>query len=746
MGSDFNQNSDNDIPDWLKGMGEGNDNAEFDSGDQLSSDSSDQENIPDWLSNIRESEDDDAPTFMDEEVPDEDTDSWLDSIREKHQAETENLKKQSQDEEETDSSEESDDYMEKIRRLKEADESSWSEPEEEDSGWGSPPEEDQPDDEIAAAWASDSDEPGSAEEEEDLPDWLSGLPSLDPIEQPSSLEDDSDDDEDVIPDWLRSMDQPSAQSEPSPQDEVEENIEEKWEAEEEETPVEQDQQADLPHVSPLSEPPPTTSSLPTWLENLQTSGLTLPEDIPDDDEEVEEGFAESFDLTQEDVSSVLSEADDLPDWIGEDVEEREEEEEEEEEPEIPRLIAPSFEREQPLEESDEEEEIEIEKAELPTWLQAMRPVEAVTSATDIEEDEGTHREQEKVGPLSGLRDVLPAEPHVVHFGSQATPVPSFTQTDMQKQYSKLLLNLVEEETTSPPAEKRGVALPQQILRWVIAVILVAVLVFVLWFRVDVFGMPSVGVPQENIDVVNAVNSLSAGQRVLVAFEYQPALSGEMESVTAGIINHILSLDAEMVLFSSQPTGPGLAETFLQRAYLNSETQSSQQYTNLGYLSGGSAALLNFANNPRRAMPLQDAAGASLWDQTPLAGINTIKDFSLVLVITDDPDTARSWVEQVQPLLDPAGDGTGTPLIMAVSAQAEPLVYPYYVTSPQQVTGYVSGLSGGAFYESYSNTQLIAHQYWNAYNIGLLLTVFIIAIGAVFNLARQSFTKAGRGRS
>ncbi|HKJ27583.1 MAG TPA: hypothetical protein VJ965_08095 [Anaerolineales bacterium] len=734
MSSDFNQDSENDIPDWLRGMEDGNDDAEFGSGDLFPSDSSDQEDVPEWLAGIRSTESNDEPTFMDEEVPDKDTDEWLESIRDKHQAETENLKKPRTD------ADDNDDYLEKIRKLKETEDSEGDDDDEEDPGWGSVGSDEEPQDEIAAAWASNTGELDSTDDdEEDLPDWLSGLPSLDPVKDSPVRRQEPAENEDENDEWLQTIRQQNRGADEGLSGEKEE-----------ETPAEEEDDSELPHVSPLSDPPPDTGSLPTWLENLQTAGLVLPEDLRDEDEEIDEGFVESFDYRDEDVSSLLSEADDLPDWIGEDVEESEEEEEEE--PEIQRL-PPSIPQEtetftESEFEEDDGEDVEIEKAELPTWLQAMRPVEAVTSAADLgdEDDETTHREQEKVGPLSGLSDVLPAEPHVVHFGSQATPTPSFTLSDVQKRYSKLLLSMVEGETKSPPAEKRSVALPQQILRWVIAVVLVLVVVFVLWFRVDLFGMPAAGIPPENAAVINTVNTLTPGQRVLVAFEYQPALSGEMESVSAAIINHLLSKQVELVLFSSQPTGPGLAEAFLQQEYLVSDYLRNHQYVNLGYLSGGSAALLNFANDPRRAMPLQDASGANRWDQAPLSGISTLKDFAMVLVITDDPDMARSWVEQVQPILDPSSDGGGTPLVMAVSAQAEPLVYPYYLTSPRQVTGYVSGLSGGAFYESQNGVRIVANQYWNAYNVGLLLTVLIIALGVVFNLARQTFVNTGREKA
>ena len=117
----------------------------------------------------------------------------------------------------------------------------------------------------------------------------------------------------------------------------------------------------------------------------------------------------------------------------------------------------------------------------------------------------------------------------------------------------------------------------------------------------------------------------------------------------------------------------------------------------------------------------------------------------MLVLTDDPDLARSWIEQVGPAMDPGGTGQGVPLAMVVSAQAEPLVYPYYYASPRQISGLVSGVTGGAYYENVVGFSE-AGSFWTAYNAGLVLAVIIIAVGSSFNLARNSLQGFGKGRS
>jgi hypothetical protein len=213
-----------------------------------------------------------------------------------------------------------------------------------------------------------------------------------------------------------------------------------------------------------------------------------------------------------------------------------------------------------------------------------------------------------------------------------------------------------------------------------------------------------------------------------------------------VVDHLLNQGAHPVVISTQPTGPGLAENFLQSTQSHHLYISDRHYVNLGYISGGTAALLHFAADPRAAVPLPLQEGGSGWDKSPLTGINEIRDFTMVLVISDDPDSARGWIEQVGPfLVDPSNPQSRTPLIMVVSAQAGPLVYPYYLSSPKQVDGLVSGLSGGAYYENTTNRPGLARQYWNGFSAGLIVSIIIIIFGGLFNIARLFLTSRRASR-
>ena len=739
----FSDDSDNDLPDWLSELGpeddDQSDRNREDPSDQFSAPEGDQEEA-DWLKDIRDQEGvrEDASTFLggragDQE--DDDEEAWLDSIREQYKAsDTEGLEVEDEDEGDQE------DFLEKIRALK-AEEEDYFEEEPEEEGF----EEERPlsDEEPTIRlqeWMAEEqvpsehgdEPPGLIEEpgreiEEEQPDWVSGLPDMDfdEADQGSQafINQEADEDDDDTPSWLRGVeDQDAEQPAPEIPAGTPPDVEPSGEELPGEEPAGQEPDEEVSQSSAFTEDPKVTGSLPSWMETLQTSGLVLPPEAGQEEELEGAGYSE------EEITT-LFEQDDLPDWLG-----PAEGEAEADQAEVGEETAPT----------EVQPEREIERGELPNWLRAIRPVEAVTSAVEEEEEEeeaADKPEKERVGPLSGLSDVLPAEPHIVHFGTPPRAAPGFELTDVQKEYTHLLQSLVEGEQAVTPPTRRSVANPQQILRWIIAVLLLTVTLGTLWLGNSfTLALPDpVGMPLENLAVVSLVNELGPEDRVLLAFEYQPGLSGELEAASTALVQHLLLQQAQLVLVSSQPVGPGLGEAFLKEHFSGVSYINQGGYANLGYISGGSAGLLGLAGDIRQG------GSDHSWDQPPLDAIQSIRDFSLVLVLTDDPDVARSWIEQVGPALNPDGTGQGVPLAMVVSAQAEPLVYPYYSASPRQISGLVSGVTGGAYYENVVGAST-ASGFWTAYNVGLMVAVIIIAVGSIFNLARNSLQGFGKGRT
>jgi hypothetical protein len=183
--------------------------------------------------------------------------------------------------------------------------------------------------------------------------------------------------------------------------------------------------------------------------------------------------------------------------------------------------------------------------------------------------------------------------------------------------------------------------------------------------------------------------------------------------------------AYLTLVSTVPTGPVQAERLIQgvNALGDHTYQSGDTLANLGYIPGGTVGIRSFAESPRQMMPFS-VDGLDVWNTSQLSGIQKLSDFAMVLVLTENPATARSWIEQVKPLLD------AKPLLMVVSAQVEPVVRPYFEGEPQVVQGIVAGLPGGATYENMIGRSNLARRYWDAYSVGISLIAILLVVGGV----------------
>ncbi|HJS29159.1 MAG TPA: hypothetical protein VJ768_06035 [Anaerolineales bacterium] len=405
------------------------------------------------------------------------------------------------------------------------------------------------------------------------------------------------------------------------------------------------------------------------------------------------------------------------------------------EPILPGVLQDAFAESEGMETPamEAEGEGDLAPADLPAWLKAMRPVEAVAAVSPFIGEGGADLSIEGAGPLAGLQGVLPADPGVAHSRSSAMGSMRVDVTKNQYDHVALLKSIVKDEIEPLQyEEKRALIQPAHILRWVIAVALIAFLLLPLLTGAVGSSQP-VFLPDETLAANQAIAALQPGQKVLVSFDYQPGLSGEMDAVAEPILQDLLRRQVLLTLVSTSPTGPALAETSLSEAGLveNFSLTHGQNYLNLGYIPGGAAGLQFFALNPQAVLTVpfnlsgftENPYGA--WSSPPLQGVSSLSNYALALVITDDAGVARAWVEQVSPSLG------ATPLIMAASGQAAPLVRPYFETVPPQVDGLVSGLLGGISYQQLAPATTLASTYWEAYNNGILVAIVLIIAGGFY---------------
>ena len=611
---------------------------------------------------------------------------------------------------------------------------------------------------LGALPASNEPAQQPSEQNEDL-SWLNNLGGTPIPEQPAQPA--SQPKEDLS--WLNAFEESPQPSQPSSREDLDWMSNLQGDAESlsatpfSEAPAEQDQAkpfeepAEVPHVSPFTPrqtaplyPEAEDTSIPDWLKSAtETPSMPLgaealdqfredykiptgPEEpfswknfVPEaraEDEQPPEPvtdasngaldpnlFAPAQDsstLSNQDVDSLFSV--DMPDWLSRPAPEEEIEKQPSEDigihAEGGEALAP---------------------VDLPSWVQAMRPVEAVLSEAAAAEDQPVERE----GPLAGFRGVIPVVP--IGSSRRPQPVPLKLQATQEQQASAAIMEQILASEISPRAlPSASTFASQRVLRLTIAALLLVLLSAAIFMHTQILPVS----PTLPIDVdaaSRAVELIPDNSSVLVVMDYQPSLAGEMEAVSGSLLNHLTLLRHPNLSFISTSTnGPGLVNRLLRNTSANNPDgfayQEGQNYLNLGYLPGGESGVLAFVQSPQAALPTMSA-------NIP----GSFSGYSAVILLSDHADSARSWIEQLQTAKQADPAIVNQPLLVVSSAQAGPMLQPY--VSSRQITGLVNGLSDAVRFEASKSRPGLARSYWDTFGVGVILAVILIMLGSFWSL-------------
>jgi hypothetical protein len=408
-------------------------------------------------------------------------------------------------------------------------------------------------------------------------------------------------------------------------------------------------------------------------------------------------------------------------------------------------------------------------ADTPEWLRRIRirhasEQPAKTASSEFSDWLDPERQADDTVPSVPLGDTepepveVPGAPEVV--GGETSPEqflrvqpPSAFSynlriTSTQHAHADLLDSIVAAEGSAVPLSRRKDSSASPLLRWGIAAILFLSILGPIVTNRQLSPLPAF--TEEAAQVNNLIEQLPGEASVLLAFDYDPGFSGELDAAAAAVVDHLISRGAYLTLVSTIPTGPVLAERFISGTVGHNNLVRNIHYVNLGFIPGGPTGLLSFAEDPQRTLPYS-LDGETAWSgdggagrrsvSPPLVGIDALADFNLVLILVDDSFTARSWIEQVQSRL--VGESFQTPLVMVVSAQVEPLVRPYYDADPRQVQGFITGLRGGTAYEQMTGRKIMPGYYWDAYIFGMSMAGLLVLIGALVGIAFTLFDRRGQ---
>jgi hypothetical protein len=365
--------------------------------------------------------------------------------------------------------------------------------------------------------------------------------------------------------------------------------------------------------------------------------------------------------------------------------------------------------------------------ELPSWVQAMRPVEGSRAGSG---GMPTDQTLESRGALAGLQGVLPSVPGYTPSSKPKAYSILLQATDEQKSHALLLEQILAAEAEPQPIASYAPLAASRPLRWFIAFVILALVTTVTVLRTQSFGLPvlSMDTANEIKGALDVAQNVPEGGPVLVVMDYRPSHAAELEAAAAPMFDQMdLLRHPKLVFLSTNEMGAVLTERLLSLPALKDRYRGAGQLTNLGYLPGGELGIRAFLQNPSTTMPMDVFRNSTTTSLQPVS----VVQFVAVIILTDNADSARIWIEQATAATYPLP--FTAPLVLITSAQAGPMIRPYYDSN--QVKGIVNGLYGAAIFEqNNANRPGTARNYWDAYSAGLLFAMITLVLGGLWNLA------------
>ncbi len=382
--------------------------------------------------------------------------------------------------------------------------------------------------------------------------------------------------------------------------------------------------------------------------------------------------------------------------------------------------------------SDSSEGTRIEKGNLPEWLKAIRPIEVVSP--DVSRLK-SQKITEKSGPLAGLKGVLTSESVTKTYSPPPAYSVTIDITDKQKSHLKILEEIISPVVQIDKSKKKSKTVLHRMEILLIPVFLLFIITYSLFIDHTDIKFPEI-LPAEAVRFHNlATGYLNRNQNsshVLVVFETEASSYPEMNLISEGFFENLFINNHWVTSISTNPNGVLVSEKILRNAQLNVPSYNfEERNTNLGYLPGFGIGIQAFLSNPKTTSPGIDF-NLNIWENPPLSEINTINDFDMIILVTDNSENAKLWIEQINLLVNDSD------LLLISSAQAAPLLQPYLQTN--QIDGMLSGIMGGLAFNllSQSETNNLG-RYWSIVQLAAIVFVFYILAGGVISIFNKAYS-------
>lgn len=220
-------------------------------------------------------------------------------------------------------------------------------------------------------------------------------------------------------------------------------------------------------------------------------------------------------------------------------------------------------------------------------------------------------------------------------------------------------------------------------RWIFLVMLLAVAIPIL----GGWRFPEEPSPMVQ-NVFDAIETLPAGSRVWMAYDYDPGAQGELHPMGMAFARHCALKGHKMYFATLWPQGTVMVQdciNMLEREF--PDIEYGTDYVNLGFRAGQEGPIKVIVTDLRKSFA-SDINSVSL-DELPMTrGVKNLQDVDLIINVSAGYPGTKEWVLY-------ASTPFGITTVAGCTGVQAPYLYPYV---PEQLLGMLGAIKGAAEYE------------------------------------------------
>lgn len=203
----------------------------------------------------------------------------------------------------------------------------------------------------------------------------------------------------------------------------------------------------------------------------------------------------------------------------------------------------------------------------------------------------------------------------------------------------------------------------------------------------------VQVTREVDRLVNELEALPPGAKVVAAFDYDPPSAPELQPMADAFMKYAFKHDLKVIVMGLWPQGPQQANQAIEAAMLVPEIaaknlQYGVDYVNLGFQSGNEFVIQGMGASFKNMFPKDDRRIP--YDSLPIvANVYNFSNIDFVMNFSSGKPGTQEWVQI-------AADRFGVKIGAGNTAVQAPMMYPFLRSG--QLKGLLGGMSGGAEFE------------------------------------------------